>query len=150
MLSRQRALEDQKRRKREADKAISERDAAVADIQRAKRRMRELEAIRASKHAVKSFTLESLGGGSNNAGGAKGRKNRHEVLDRLALLNVGLSAGQKNDWPWFKDAWDQENLVVVDKRIETRVYKKKNQNLSDRSQEKVSMDVTNEFRDHEN
>ena len=30
------------------------------------------------------------------------------MLDRLAHLNVGLSAAQRNDWPWFKDAWDHE------------------------------------------
>ena len=32
----------------------------------------------------------------------------HEVLDRLARIKAGLSAGQKNDWQWFKEAWDQE------------------------------------------
>ena len=40
----------------------------------------------------------------------KARKNRFEVLDRLARIRAGLSAGQKNDWPWFKDAWDK-NMV---------------------------------------
>ena len=36
----------------------------------------------------------------------------HEVLDRLALLKVGLSAAQKNDWAWFKDAWDQHMVSL--------------------------------------
>ena len=28
------------------------------------------------------------------------------MLDRLASLGVGLSPGQRNDWAWFKTAWD--------------------------------------------
>ena len=34
-------------------------------------------------------------------------KNGLEVLDRLSHLKAGLSAGQRNDWPWFQHAWDQ-------------------------------------------
>jgi hypothetical protein len=60
----------------------------------------------ASKHAIKTYTQEALGAGTPNAGGAKAKKNRGDVLDRLARLNAGLSAGQKNDWQWFKEAWD--------------------------------------------
>ena len=66
----------------------------------------ELENIGACRHAIKSFTPAALGEGSANAGGAKAKKNRFEVLDRLARLGAGLSAGQKNDWPWFKESWD--------------------------------------------
>ena len=51
--------------------------------------------------------MDALGQGSHNAGGAKAKAKRMEVLDRLARMNAGLSAGQKNDWPWFKEAWDQ-------------------------------------------
>ena len=40
-------------------------------------------------------------------GGARG-ESCNEVLDRLARGRAGLSAGQKNDWPWFKEAWDKE------------------------------------------
>ena len=66
-----------------------------------------MEGIRASRHAIKTFTLEALGADSPNAGGPKARKNRFEVLDRLARIKSGLSADQKNDWPWFKDTWDE-------------------------------------------
>ena len=45
-------------------------------------------------------------------GGAKGKKHRFKVLDRLALLNVGLSAALKNDWAWFKEAWDQHMVSL--------------------------------------
>ena len=34
-----------------------------------------------------------------------------EVLDRFARMGTGLSPGQGNDWPWFKEAWDQAMLV---------------------------------------
>jgi hypothetical protein len=59
------------------------------------------------RHAFKTFTEEALGAGSDNAGGPKGRKNRFEVLDRFSRLKAGLSAGQKNDWEWFKESWDK-------------------------------------------
>ena len=38
---------------------------------------------------------------------SKGRKKLREVLDRIAWLKAGLSAGQRNDWQWFKEAWDK-------------------------------------------
>ena len=66
-----------------------------------------MESVRASRHAIKTFTLDALGADSENAGGAKGKTNRLEVLDRLSHLKAGLSAGQRNDWPWFQHAWDQ-------------------------------------------
>ena len=34
-----------------------------------------------------------------------------DVLDRLARIKAGLSAGQRNDWPWFKEAWDHEMVT---------------------------------------
>ena len=52
-----------------------------------------------------------MGSGSANAGGAKAKRNRFGVLDRLARIGAGLSAGQKNDWPWFKEAWDKEMVT---------------------------------------
>ena len=67
----------------------------------AQQQERKREAVEA-----KNLTLQALGEGCPKAGGAKGRKNRFEVLDRLSRLKAGLSAGQKNDWPWFKEAWD--------------------------------------------
>ena len=69
---------------------------------------RDMESIACCRHAVNNFTLEALGAGTENAGGARARNNRFEVLDRLARLGAGLSAGQKNDWTWFKAAWDKE------------------------------------------
>jgi hypothetical protein len=97
----------QKERKREAAAAISDKNTAVAQLAKTRRLMQELEGTRASAHAIKSFTLESLGKASHNAGGPKAKKNRMEVLDRLKRIRAGLSQGQKNDWEWFKNAWDK-------------------------------------------
>jgi len=105
MMRRQDA--EQKERKRAAVQALTERDAAVAELKKARKAIQDAEGIRECRHAVKTFTLEALGHGSPDAGGAKARKNRHEVLERLSRVNAGLSAGQRNDWDWFKAAWDQ-------------------------------------------
>ena len=59
--------------KREAAKAIADRDAAVTELQRTKRNLQEMENVRASRHAINTFTLEALGAGSHNAGGAKAK-----------------------------------------------------------------------------
>ena len=98
-------------RSRAVRKSIADRDAAVAETTKLRRSLLEMENIRASKHAIKSFTLESLGKNDEKAGGAKGRNRRFEVLDRLARMGAGLSPGQGNDWPWFKDAWDKAMLA---------------------------------------
>ena len=71
-----------------------------------------MESARASKHALKTFTLDSLGAGSHNAGGAKARSRRFEVLDRLQRLRAGLSPGQMNDFPWLKESWDQAMVAA--------------------------------------
>jgi hypothetical protein len=101
-----RAAKQHADRKRDAAKAIADRDTAVADLKRTKKIMQEMEGIRETRHAIKSFPLDALGAGSPNAGGKQGKRNRFEVLDRLARHGAGLSPGQRNDWAWFKAAWD--------------------------------------------
>ena len=107
-LKNKRLADQQREMKRSAAKAEEERKIAVAELRKTKRKIQEMESVSASRHALKTYTLEALGDGSVNAGGAKGKKNRHEVLDRLARMRTGLSDAQKNDWQWFKEAWDQE------------------------------------------
>ena len=99
-----------KQRNKDAAAAIAAHKAAVAELNKTKRKLQELESARQCKHAVKTFTLVALGEGSPNAGGAKARKNRHEVLDRLSRLNTGLSDEQRNDFAWWKDAWDEATV----------------------------------------
>ena len=105
------AADEQKDRKRQAVKALADRDAAVAELKETKRKIQDLEGIVACKSAVKTFTVEALGAGSDNAGGPKSKKNRFDVLDRLSRIGAGLSSGQKNDWSWFKEAWDKDMVT---------------------------------------
>ena len=63
-----------------------------------------------AKHAINTFSLDELGKGSSRGGAAAARKRRLEVLDRLARLGLGLSPAQKNDFSWFKEAWDARML----------------------------------------
>ena len=62
-----------------------------------------------SKHAMKTYSLVDLGDGRSCGGKASGKK-RHEVLDRLFRSCGGLSPAQKNDFAWWKDAWDKQML----------------------------------------
>ena len=109
-LAQKRLFELRKEKKREAAKAIADRDAAVVELKRVKKQISDKEAIKACMHAVKTYTLEALGDGTEDGGGAKGRNQRREVLDRMARLKAGLSDGQKNDWAWFKNSWDAKML----------------------------------------
>ena len=110
-FARKRLHEQETKKKREAAKAIADRDAAVAELKRVKNTISETEALKACKHAVKTYTVQALGDGTGNGGGYKGRILRWEVLDRLARLGAGLSDGQKNDWTWFKSSWDEAMLA---------------------------------------
>lgn len=87
-------------------KVRGERDTAIADLKRHKKAIQDYENLQETRHAMKTFTVESLGQGSSTAGGAQGRKRRSEVLDRMSRLGSGFSPGQKNDFGWFKDSWD--------------------------------------------
>ena len=43
---------------------------------------------------------------AKHSGGVPARKLRYEVLERIAGLGTGLTPAQKNDWEWFREAWD--------------------------------------------
>ena len=58
------------------------------------------------KRELMSIAPEALGQGKARSGGAASRKLRYEVLDRMAQLGTGLSPAQRNDWVWFREAWD--------------------------------------------
>ena len=106
-LEQDQIVAERKERWREAERAIADKKKAEKELQVKRRKLQELEGVYACKHAIKNFTVEHLGKGEKNAGGAKGRNNRWEVLDRLSRAKAGLSAGQRNDWQWFKVAWDK-------------------------------------------
>ena len=70
----------------------------------------DVEQALEAKRACKAFSLSELGEGRPRGGGAAGAKTRHQVLDRLARLGEGISPSQRNDYAWFKEAWDKKML----------------------------------------
>ena len=48
-----------------------------------------------------------FGANDSKAGGAAARKNRWEVLDRLARNGAALSPSQRNDFELWKRSWDE-------------------------------------------
>jgi hypothetical protein len=80
------------------------------NILRDKRALFETEQALEAKRAVKAFSLYELGEGRSRGGSGEGKRNRAQVLDRLVRLGQGISAAQRNDFAWFKDAWDSKML----------------------------------------
>ena len=92
------------------NKVREEAAVAAAKLKKRKLELAELENLAESRQTVKRFSPEQLGQGKPRGGGVAVRKLRWEVLDRLARTGTGLSAAQKNDWHWFKEAWDEKML----------------------------------------
>ena len=86
-----------KDRREEAQAAIAERAAAQDELRNAKKAIRDMESKLACNAAMKTFSIETLGAGHLKAGGQAARKNRFEVLDRLAGGNgAKLSPSHRN------------------------------------------------------
>ena len=83
-----------------------EKETTQALLREKKRELMSIEQVLETKHALKRFSPEALGQGKARSGGAASRKLRYEVLDRMARLGTGLSPAQRNDWVWFREAWD--------------------------------------------
>mgnify|MGYP005671698245 CR=1 FL=1 len=119
-LKRMRMAAELNAQERRAAQAIADQKQAEKKLSICKKKLREQEHTQEAKHAWKTFTLAALGKGMKAAGGQKGKKARLDALERLSSINTGLSAAQRNDWPWFKEAWDTEMLKVYgDKWPET-------------------------------
>ena len=117
-FKRQRLIEDADHRERTfmvkqtkelrktAQTAVAEKKEALAALAKIKRAQQDIESKHACSAAMKMFSVEMLGANDSKAGGAASRKNRVEVLDRVARHGAGLSAAQQNDFEWWKRAWD--------------------------------------------
>ena len=104
-------LQEEKKRALTAAKLNEEAKAATALLKKRKREIEDAEAVLEAKHSIKQYSLEALGkGGRTRGGGVAAKKRRWEVLDRLARLGQGLSPAQRNDFKWFKEAWDARML----------------------------------------
>ena len=93
-----RALSDARKALKETSETLRKRKAQVMDA----------EKLLEAQHCIRNFSLESLGQGKARSGGGPARKQRALVLDRFSRLGSGLSTPQKNDWAWFKEAWDEK------------------------------------------
>ena len=63
-------------------------------------------AVVTAKGAIRTYDPVSLGKGKKKGGGEQYRKERFGVLERVRLL-AELSLEQRNDWDYFKGAWDR-------------------------------------------
>ena len=64
-----------------------------------------------ANHATNQFSLEDLDKGAKMKRCVEAaKKRRWKVLDRLARLGQGLPPAQRNDFGWFKGAWDARML----------------------------------------
>ena len=97
---------------KEAAAAVAAKNAAQADLNNLKRKLAEIEGQREAAQSMRRFTLGMLGEGTPNAGGAKGRNNRFQLMDRLKNLRAGLSGAQINEYHWWREAWDKKMLEV--------------------------------------
>ena len=97
-----------KDRREEAQAAIAEKAAAQDELRKAKKTIRDMESKLACNAAMKTFSIEKSGAGHPKAGGQAARKNRFEVLDRLAGGDgAKLSPSQRNDFDWRKHTRDE-------------------------------------------
>ena len=103
-------MAEDKKRALTAAKINEQVKAANECLKKRKQELAQIEDVLEAKHAIKTFSLEDLGKGRSRGGPAAARKRRCEVLDRLARLGQGLSAAQRNDFSWWKDAWDAKML----------------------------------------
>ena len=84
---------------------------AESTLKKRKQQIADEEHLCEARNAVKSFRLSYLGDEIRNCGGVNGRKRRDEVLDRISKMGTGLSPSQKNEWAWFKEAWQGKMLA---------------------------------------
>ena len=100
-------LQEGKKRAQTTATLNQEAKAAKSRLKKRKREIQKVENVLETKHAVKQLSLEDLGKGAKLKRCLDAaKKRRWEVLDRLARLGQGLSPEQRNDFSWFKEAWD--------------------------------------------
>ena len=97
----QRIADQRSERKRDAAKALKDRDAAVAELRETRRKIQEMESVGACRHAIKTFTPEALGEGNANAGGAKARKSRFEGSQQVRRM-TGHGSRKRGTKRWSR------------------------------------------------
>ena len=100
-------VRQEKERRKDAQTAVTAKEAALARLRKTKRSIPDFESKAACNAAMKTFAVETLGAADSKDGGAKARKCRFEVIDRLAQNGAKLSASQRNGFEWWNHAWDE-------------------------------------------
>ena len=77
-------------------------------LRKRKQELLSIKSLPETRHAMKQYSPEAFGQGKARSGGVAARKLRYEVLEKIAMLGSGLTAAQKNDWAWFREAWDEK------------------------------------------
>ena len=103
-------LEEEKKRLLTAAEINKQVKDANDQLRKRKQDLMLAESTLETKWAIKTFSLEDLGHGRSRGGGLAAQKRRFEVLDRLGRLGQGLSPPQRNDFRWWKEAWDAKML----------------------------------------
>ena len=86
---RKRLADDLNKREVHAAKVKAELERANEDLKKRKREIQEYENLAEAKHAMKTYTVESLGEGSANAGGATYKyEASHQVLDKFLKSKI--------------------------------------------------------------
>ena len=107
-LQKQRLLQDAQADKQARNKLQQEAAVAASLLKKRKQELAELENVIECRQTMKRFTPDQLGQGKAKGGGLAVRKLRFEVLDRMSKVGAGLSAAQRNEFAWFKEAWDSK------------------------------------------
>ena len=83
-------------------------DAKIAQehLKKVNAQLKEAQDMKATREVLKTFSVEMLGEGKPRGGGALGKTNRMDVLQRLAS-HATLTPQDRNDWPWFTEEWDK-------------------------------------------
>ena len=102
------AVRDANKKQKELSQLRKETKQANELLRKRKQELLSLESILETRHAIKRYSPEALGQGKTRSGGVASRRLRYEVLDKMAKLGCGLTAAQRNDWAWFREAWDEK------------------------------------------
>ena len=106
-LQRKRRAEFQEQMQQRREKLRIERELkeAQTDLRKARKDLKDIDAVVTAKEACKAYALEALGWNKKNCGGVACQKTRFEVLDRVRAV-AQLSPDQMSEWQFFKQSWD--------------------------------------------
>mgnify|MGYP003309020165 CR=1 FL=1 len=97
---------------KEAKRAKLELTRINAEVKKATKNVKDMNAMVMAREAEKTYSIYTLGYGKKNGGGKDCQKARADVLERLRSI-APLSIAQNNDWEYFVTSWDREMAQAV-------------------------------------